>query len=81
MSRIEEALARLDAALARIEKAAARERPAATEKPAGTDLELAAELRQAREDYAVLKGKADGAARRLDDAIVRLNGILGEAAE
>jgi hypothetical protein len=29
----------------------------------------------------VLKGKADGAARRLDDAIVRLNGILGEAAE
>jgi hypothetical protein len=75
MSRIGDAVARLDAAIARIEKAAANK------KPAGTDLELAAELQQAREDYAALKGKADGAARRLDAAIGRLNGIIGEAAE
>lgn len=75
MSRMEEALAKLDAAVARIEKASAK----ATS--AGTDLELAAELRQAREDYAALKGKADGAAQRLDATIGRLNGILGAAAE
>ena len=75
MSRIEDALARLDAAVARVEKASANA------KPAGTDLELAAELRQAREDYAALKDRADGAALRLDATIGRLNGILGEAAE
>jgi len=75
MSRIEDALARLDAAVARVEKASANA------KPAGTDLELAAELRQAREDYAALKGRTDGAAQRLDATIGRLNGILGEAAE
>ena len=75
MSRIEEALARLDAAVARVERAGANA------KSTGTDLEMAAELRQARDDYAVLKGKADGAARRLDATIGRLNGILGEAAE
>lgn len=75
MSRMEEALARLDAAVARIEKASANA------KSAGTDLELAAELRQAREDYAALKGKADGAAQRLDATIGRLNGILGSAVE
>ncbi|MBE9553107.1 MAG: hypothetical protein IMF05_06575 [Proteobacteria bacterium] len=75
MSRMEEAMARLDAAVARIERAGANA------KSAGTDLELAAELRQAREDYAALKGKTDGAAQRLDATIGRLNGILGEAAE
>lgn len=75
MSRIEDALARLDVAVARVERASAYT------KPAGTDLEMAAELRQAREDYAALKGKADGAAQRLDATIGRLNGILGEAAE
>lgn len=75
MSRMENAVARLDAAMARVEKASAHA------KSAGTDLELAAELRQAREDFATLKDKSDGAARRLDLAIVRLNGMLGEAAE
>ncbi|MCK4868674.1 MAG: hypothetical protein KAT39_11530 [Alphaproteobacteria bacterium] len=75
MSRMENAVARLDAAVARVERAAANS------KSAGTDLELAAELRQAREDYAALKDKSDGAAHRLDLAIVRLNGMLGEAAE
>jgi hypothetical protein len=70
-----EALARLDAAIARIEKASAKA------KPASTDLELAAELRQAREDYAALKSKSDDAAQRLDATIGRLNGILGSAAE
>ena len=72
MSRIEEALARLDAAVARVERAGAKARPA------GTDLEMAAELRQAREDYAALKGKTNGVAERLDAAIGRLNGILAE---
>ena len=75
MSRLDDALARLDAAVARIEKASANA------KSAGTDLELVAELRQAREDYAALKGKADGAAQRLDATIGQLNGILGKAAE
>ena len=75
MSRIEEALARLDAAVARVE------RTGVNAKSAGTDMEMAAELRQAREDYAALKGKTDGAAQRLDATIGRLNGILGEAAE
>jgi len=75
MNRIEEALARLDAAVARVERADAKA------KSTGTDLEMAAELRQARDDYAALKGKADGAAQRLDATIARLNGILGEAAE
>ena len=81
MSRIGDAVARLDAAIARIEKAAAKARPTAPNNSAGTDLELAAELKHARKDYAALKGKADGAARRLDAAIGRLNGIIGEAAE
>jgi hypothetical protein len=75
MSRIEEALARLDAAVARVERAGANA------KSTGTDLELAAALRQAHEDYAALKDKSDGAAQRLDATIGRLNGILGEAAE
>ena len=75
MSRIEDALARLDAAVARVERANVKS------NPAGTDLEMAAELRQARADYAALKGKTDGAAQRLDATIGRLNGILGEAAE
>jgi hypothetical protein len=75
MSRLDDALARLDTAVARIDKASAKA------KSSGTDLELAAELRQAREDYAALKGRADGAAQRLDATIGRLNGILGEAAE
>jgi hypothetical protein len=75
MSRIEEALARLEAAVARVE------RTGANAKSAGADLEMAAELRHAREDYAALKGKTDGAAQRLDATIGRLNGILGEAAE
>jgi len=75
MSRLDDALARLDAAVARIDKASAKA------KSSGTDLELAAELRQVREDYAALKGKADSAAQRLDATIGRLNGILGEAAE
>ena len=65
----------VDAAVARVERAGA------TTKPAGTDPEMAAELRRAREDYETLKGKTDGAAARLDAAIGRLNGILGEAAE
>lgn len=75
MSRIETAVARLEAAVARVEKASARA------ESAGTGLELAAELRQAREDYAALKGKTDGVAQRLDTAIGRLSGVLGEAAE
>ena len=75
MSRIEEAIARLDAAVARVERAGANT------KSTGTDLEMAAELRQAHEDYAALKGKADRVAQRLDATISRLNGILGEAAE
>ena len=74
MSRMEEAIARLDAAVARVERASANT------KSTGTDMELAAELRQAREDYAALKGKADGAAQRLDATIGRLNGIVGGAA-
>ena len=81
MSRIGDAVARLDAAIERIEKAATMAKPAATKKSAGTDLELAAELKQARQEYSALKGKADGVARRLDLAIGRLDGIIGEAAK
>lgn len=75
MSRMNDALALLEAALVRVEQAAAKSRPAVTE------LEMAAELRKAREDYAVLKEKSDVVAARLDDAIGRLGGMLGEAAE
>ena len=75
MSRMNDALARLEAALVRVEQAAAKSRPVATE------LEIAAELSKAREDYAALKGKSDVVAARLDDAIGRLGGMLGEAAE
>ena len=42
---------------------------------------MAAELRQARADYDALKDKSDAVAARLDDAIGRLGGMLGEAAE
>lgn len=79
MSRIEEAVARLADAVVRIERANANAR--AISKPVGTDLEMAAELRQARADYAALKGKTDGVAERLDAAIGRLDGVLSEAAE
>jgi Xaa-Pro aminopeptidase len=75
MSRMNDALARLEAALVRAEQAAAKPKPAATE------LEIAAELSKAREDYATLKKKSDVVAARLDDAIGRLGGMLGDAAE
>ncbi|MDH5411503.1 MAG: hypothetical protein OEZ03_12190 [Alphaproteobacteria bacterium] len=75
MSRIAEALARLDAAIARIERAGAKS------KSVPTDLEMAAELRRARADYAALKDKTDGVAKRLDAAIGRLGGVLGEPVE
>ena len=75
MSRMNDALARLEAALVRVEQAAAKSQPVATE------LEMAAELRKAREDYAALQEKSDVVAARLDDAIGRLGGMLGEAAE
>lgn len=79
MSRIEEALARLADAVVRIERASANAR--VIPNPAGADMEMAAELRQAREDYAALKGKTDGVAKRLDAAIMRLDGVLDEAVE
>jgi len=75
MSRIGDALARLDAAIARVEKVTAQP------KPTGTDLELASELRHARQDYETLRERTDNVAERLDTAIGRLNGILGDAAE
>jgi FKBP-type peptidyl-prolyl cis-trans isomerase (trigger factor) len=75
MSRMDDALARLEAALVRAEQAAAKPKPAATE------LEIEAELSKAREDYATLKNKSEAVAARLDDAIVRLDGMLGDAAE
>ena len=75
MSRIEDALARLDAAVARVERASAKA------EPAGAGLELAAELRKTREDYAALKGRTDGVAARLDTAIGRLKGVLGEVVD
>lgn len=79
MSRIEEALARLADAVVRIERASANAR--VIPEPAGADMEMAAELRQAREDYAALKDKTDGVAQRLDATIGRLNGILSERVE
>jgi Xaa-Pro aminopeptidase len=75
MNRMDDALARLEAALVRVEQAAAKPQPAATE------LEMAAELRKARANYASLKEKSDVVAARLDNAIGRLGSMLDEAAE
>lgn len=69
MSGMDEALARLEAAIARVEAAAAR-------NSGDTELELAAELRQAREAYTALKGRTDAVAGRLDAAIGRLGNIV-----
>jgi hypothetical protein len=76
MSRMSDALARLEAAMVRIEQASAKAKGSG-----GADLQLAAELRKAQDDYAALKAKTDGVADRLDVAIGRLGGLLGDAAE
>jgi hypothetical protein len=74
VNRMDVALARLEAAVSRLERASAKHN--ADDSP-----EVTAELRQAREDYAALKQKTDGVANRLDAAIGRLSGLLDEVAE
>lgn len=68
--RLDRAIARIEAALQRQVKAAG---PAAVERD-----RLALELESARRDYAVLAGRTDIVAARLDAAIGRLKTVLAE---
>jgi hypothetical protein len=67
MSQLEDATQRLDAAIARLEQAAAEGGQAKTASPASAEAE---------QDNALLRDRADAVAGRLDKAIDRLKTLL-----
>jgi len=72
MSRLDDAEARLTAAIRRLEAALAR-----ASRPSG-DTQMAAALEQARREYAALRERTNAAGGRLDETIGRLREILGD---
>lgn len=77
MSQLDEASARLDAALDKLENAVRNRQPEADQAGQG-DAALEAELAKLRADFAALQETSSTVSRRLDDAIGRLKGVLAD---
>lgn len=77
MSQLDEASARLDAALDKLENAV-RNRQSEAGRDGQGDAALEAELAKLRADFAALQETSSTVSRRLDDAIGRLKGVLAD---
>jgi len=75
-SKVERARVRLDAAVARLEKALKQQGGAAA---VSVDPNLARELEALRDENSRLRGVNETVSARLDSAIGRLNAVIGEA--
>jgi hypothetical protein len=77
MSKIEDAALRLEAAVARLERAVERAGERAGAKDTTESRQLVADLAAAKENHAALEATTTRVATRLDATIERLNAALG----